>query len=506
MEVNFDIIGPVSATYQVNSKPDWVTVTRVSDTVAEVTVSDYLEVEERTGTVVFGHSSNPTQVTTTLKVTQRGLVLEVEPAELFVQYAGATVTLKFTVKGPDGSTWVYDGDADWVSVSANASDAMTAEVTVSPNPDNERRSYTLPFHHSANSAVTVDVPLTQERFFLIEAEPDSLEFYTSGGSSAVTVTLSGGTDPLTYNIVSAPDWLQAEKTSDSVMTVTVGENTGEELSGDIVLAHAQSEITTASVGVTSHPYYPTVTLLSVNPTGIIDNVPQELDGNVSLDCDLYYRQTHTLTFDKNILSYSVGINISEDERPIVNTAGNTMTLVPCSSSFIASGNSYLPRVDDIRFEGANVSLDLDLTYRLPPVASQIVRIEGQGHLPGALSTPLSIISDINDLNHFRFEDMPTYVSEFYLAAGELVNIWINHVGDYMYPISVTPTEYTVNEGNIQEISIGIQYMGSGTYGYQLQLRSVKHSGFPADDFDMPVTIRFSNNVDVKLSIPIHVTG
>lgn len=355
-ELKFTLVGPTGSTYEVKDCPEWLSVTVVDDTTATVVPTEFFEVGEREGDIIFNHSKN-TNIVTQVHVKQTGIEFEILTQTLFFPYTGGTQSIQFHFTGPDDAKWVVVEDTipEWLSVAYDISNKYIASVSAATNNADNERAATLTFHHSYSDVLTGNIDVTQERFYAISTTPNEVEFFGSGGTSAITITLSGGTNP-SYNIVSYPDWCQVEKTSDSVLTITVTENEEKRIEGDIILSHSMSDITTASIHVT---YLQAMIIESYSNISLGIDVPYTCTNGETLNANLDWNTRAKIVFNNNVESATI-------RKPTSSTVlGGNTTINGNELQFILNNTtidytSARLYIDDIKLVDIDDTINLSL--------------------------------------------------------------------------------------------------------------------------------------------------
>lgn len=197
--------------------------------------------------------------------------------------SGNTTGAEVIVNALGGDADYVVADApEWCSLDRNGS---VLTITPTPNTTQNDRTGTVVLRHvnSSDCSTSFDVRQTFSAY-AVSIEPDSAVFPVTGGTARFTIGLTGGTITNDFTIVSAPSWCVAAKVSTGVtqgqafLDVTAQATTSlTGRTGEIVVAHAESQVTTAAAVVSQASEEVS---LSVEPTTL--DFPQS-GGTMSLN-------------------------------------------------------------------------------------------------------------------------------------------------------------------------------------------------------------------------------
>lgn len=204
-------------------------------------------------------------------------VMTVEPSSLSFIAAGESKTL--TVSGYSG-TLTLNNPAAWLSyTSSTRSGVRTYTLTATQNATTTIRRTTLTLT-DANNSITVEAVQAGTLSSLV-INPSYITMEAAGGTTTASLSWSGGYTP-TYS--GKASWVNlSTSTSGNTMTLTVslGQNTGEDRTNDIVFTNGISSATLHITQNAASVVYVSPNEISYDAEGGLWNVSVYWTGNVT---------------------------------------------------------------------------------------------------------------------------------------------------------------------------------------------------------------------------------
>ena len=243
-----------------------ITVERLNNVLAKVSVPANETQEDVTYNVVFAHKDDP-EITANVTFTIGFLALSItvngsDTAEGTVSYEGGTVSPVFIINAVGGSSqWEFVNEnsfPSWLSVGERDGSRLVLYVERSQNTN--ERSTTIEVCHADDDTIRATITISQTGVGAmgISVTPKSVTAPFDGGTSFVTVLVYGGTKNLSYS--ETCDWVTVSSVNmtgdyggykEYRVGITSDENKGTtERNCSIVFSHASSPGTSETVEIT----------------------------------------------------------------------------------------------------------------------------------------------------------------------------------------------------------------------------------------------------------------
>ncbi len=332
--VSFNITSNIYWNY--SETTDWIQIIQSDYSTLTVNYDVNSSPDSRTGTITL---SGPGVSTVSITVTQSGKIatLEIDPTSASVSSYPGSVTINVN----SNVDWNFTGDTDWISISKTNSSTLVVNYYL--NSGFETRTATISI--SGPGVETVNYVLTQAG-----ADP-VLKVY----QPFVTVPATSGT--ATFSVRSNVDWvitedynwLTAEKTNSSILTVIYDMN--------LLFESRTATITLSGPGVDDQQV--TITqeksgaVLVVNPSAkTVEPTAGSFDFEVSSNIDWNFSENadwiEAVKENENVLRITYNENLFTDSRTTTITlSGEGVT--PIAVTFSQSGASpfiYADREDE----------------------------------------------------------------------------------------------------------------------------------------------------------------
>ena len=210
--------------YAYSSNADWLTIEK-SENGISVTVSNYVEVDERTAEITI--SNEKYGVSNVVNVTQRAFVpaITIEPVSLTFAVGGGTQEIVITAN----FEYEFSTTADWLTIKKSD---KGISVTAQNNVEVDERTAEITISNKKYGISKV-VNVMQGAFVPDEIiiDPESLAFTFEGGTQEIAITAN-----FEYEFSTTADWLTIEK-NDKGVNITVTPNAKfEERTAEITIS------------------------------------------------------------------------------------------------------------------------------------------------------------------------------------------------------------------------------------------------------------------------------
>ena len=210
------IIVDSNVEWDAESSEDWIKTAKKDDKTLEIIVDKNESREDREGTVVFTAGTE----TCSLIISQKGLpYIEISNPDDYKNITEDGMSIDIMVES--NRDWIANKIPDWIIMKKEGKAGKTAlNITIEENPDTTKREAAIIFVADKAKQALVITQIGQP-FVRVKSGLVDLNDVSEKGKDKIGIKVESNVN---WNVSSTPDWISAEKTSPTELSISIAPN------------------------------------------------------------------------------------------------------------------------------------------------------------------------------------------------------------------------------------------------------------------------------------------